>query len=106
MVSTGSVGTLPGMLLLEAGCSAPTSSQFYERRLAHAAQRAWTIPADEARTLLHQLQQKIASSEIEVGHRDVLIRFRSIIEEDLEAGGGLHHTPIPSASDHKRVRYQ
>ena len=41
------------------------------------------MPADEARTFLEQLQQKIASSEIEVQHRDVLIRLRSMIEEDL-----------------------
>ena len=39
--------------------------------------------ADEARTFLEHLQQKIASSEIEVQHRDVLIRLRSMIEEDL-----------------------
>ena len=43
----------------------------------------WTMPADEARTFLEHLQQKIASSEIEVQHRDVLIRLRSMIEEDL-----------------------
>jgi hypothetical protein len=44
---------------------------------------AWTMPADEARTFLQQLQEKIASSKIEAQHRDVLIRLRSIIEEDL-----------------------
>jgi hypothetical protein len=44
---------------------------------------AWTMPADEALTLLEQLQEKIASSEIEVKHKDVLIRLRSMIEEDL-----------------------
>jgi hypothetical protein len=59
----------------------------------------WTMPADEARTLLERLQEKIASSEIEVKHKDVLIRLRSMIEEDLascteamderpQAGGG------------------
>ena len=47
--------------------------------------RAWTMPAEEARTFLQQIQEKIASSDIEVPHRDVLIRLRSIIEEDLEA---------------------
>jgi hypothetical protein len=46
--------------------------------------RAWTMPAQEARTFLQQLQAKIASSDIEVPHRDVLIRLRSFIEEDLE----------------------
>ena len=43
------------------------------------------MPAEEARTLLQQIQEKIASSDIEVPHRDVLIRLRSMIEEDLEA---------------------
>ena len=70
--------------------------------------QAWTIPADEARTLLQQIQRKIASSDIEVAHRDVLIRLRSIIEEDLEAEGEgeqRRHTP-PSASDHNEGRDQ
>ena len=57
--------------------------------------RAWTMPADEARTFLQQLQEKIASSEIEVPHRDVLIRLRSIIEEDLELEDRVER---PSAS--------
>ena len=43
------------------------------------------MPAEEARTSLQQIQDKIASSDIEPPHRDVLIRLRSIIEEDLEA---------------------
>jgi hypothetical protein len=61
------------------------------------------MPAEEARTFLQQIQQKIASSDIEVAHRDVLIRLRSIIEEDLEAEGEpqrLPQTRISSASDH------
>jgi hypothetical protein len=44
------------------------------------------MPPEEARTFLQRLQEKIASSDIEVRHRDVLIRLRSIIEEDLETG--------------------
>jgi hypothetical protein len=61
--------------------------------------RAWTMPADEARTFLQQLQEKIASSDIEVAHRDVLIRLRSIIEEDLEAesSGSEHCMPFQYA---------
>jgi hypothetical protein len=42
------------------------------------------MPPEEARTFLPQLQEKIGSSNIEVRHRDVLTRLRSIIEEDLE----------------------
>ena len=73
--------------------------------------RAWTIPVEEARTFLQQLQQKIASSEIEVAHRDVLIRLRSIIEEDLEAEArasseGSVTLRYPSASDHNEGRDQ
>ena len=43
------------------------------------------MAAEEVRTFLQQIQEKIAFSDIEVPHRDVLIRLRSIIEEDLEA---------------------
>jgi len=43
------------------------------------------MPAAEAPAFLRQLHQKIASSDVDVTHRDVLIRLRSIIEEDLEA---------------------
>jgi hypothetical protein len=48
--------------------------------------RAWTMPAEEARALLQLLEEKIASSNIQVEHRDVLIRLRSNIEEDLLDG--------------------
>jgi hypothetical protein len=50
--------------------------------------KAWTMPPDDARTFLQQLQRKIASSDIEVRHRDALIRLRSMIEEDLDAEAG------------------
>jgi hypothetical protein len=33
--------------------------------------------------LLRQIEERIRSSEIDVQHRDVLIRLRSLIEEDL-----------------------
>jgi hypothetical protein len=70
--------------------------------------QAWTIPADEARTLLQQIQRKIASSDIEVAHRDVLIRLRSIIEEDLEIEGERRRLSLraPSAWDHNEGRDQ
>ena len=57
--------------------------------------RAWRMPADEAQTFLQRLQVKIASSEIEVTHRDTLIRFRSIIEEDLEIEDGAERVSLP-----------
>jgi hypothetical protein len=45
--------------------------------------RAWVMPDEDARSLLLQIEERIGSSEIEVQHRDVLIRLRSLIEEDL-----------------------
>jgi hypothetical protein len=45
--------------------------------------RAWVMPDEDARSLLRQIEERIRSSEIEVQHRDVLIRLRSLIEEDL-----------------------
>ena len=46
-------------------------------------QRAWVMPDEDARSLLRQIEERIRSSEIDVQHRDVLIRLRSLIEEDL-----------------------
>jgi len=57
--------------------------------------RALTMPADEACTFLQLLREKIASSQIEVRHRDVLIRLQAIIEEDLvdQTAAGPDHAP-------------
>ena len=49
-------------------------------------------------------QQKIASSDIEVAHRDVLIRLRSIIGS--RAGEGSLQTSISSASEYNEGRDQ
>lgn len=53
------------------------------------------MPADEARTFLQLLHEKIASLQIEVRHRDVLIRLQAIIEEDLmgQAAASPDHAP-------------
>jgi hypothetical protein len=45
--------------------------------------RGWIMPNDDARSLLQTIEERIRSSEIDVQHRDVLIRLRSMIEEDL-----------------------
>jgi hypothetical protein len=73
------------MLGLEAGFLGSYVRQNSARGYRMRHKRAWTMPAEEARPFLQQIQEKIASSDIEVPHRDVLIRLRSIIEDDLEA---------------------
>ena len=45
--------------------------------------RGWVIATEDARSMLQQIEERIRSSDIEVQHRDVLIRLRSLIEEDL-----------------------
>jgi len=48
------------------------------------ARRGWVMPEDEARTMLRLIEDRVRSSDIEVRHRDVLIRLRVMIEEDLD----------------------
>ena len=45
--------------------------------------RGWAMPEDEARSMLQLIEERIRSSEVEVEHRDVLIRLRSMLEDDL-----------------------
>ena len=61
-------------------------------------QRAWVMPDEDARSLLQQIEERIRSSEIEVQHRDVLIRLRSLIEEDLASASRGDPEPQPDPS--------
>jgi hypothetical protein len=45
--------------------------------------KGWLMPAQDMRSILQLIQEKISTSEIGVRHRDVLIRLRSILESDL-----------------------
>ena len=78
--------------------------------VVHAAQASLDdFPPMRRARYFSRFQRKIASSDIEVAHRDVLIRLRSIIEEDLEVEGErrrLSHTRAPSAWDHNEGRDQ
>jgi hypothetical protein len=47
------------------------------------ARRGWVMPEEDARSMLRLIEERIRSSDIRVEHRDVLIRLRAIIEEDL-----------------------
>ena len=41
------------------------------------------MPEEEARSFLKLLEDRITSSEIELRHRDALLRLRTMIEQDL-----------------------
>jgi hypothetical protein len=47
--------------------------------------RGWIMPAEDILSMLQMIEEKIASSEIEVQHRHSLIRLRHILEGDLQA---------------------
>src|SRR3954447_5201375 len=49
------------------------------------ARRGWTIPEDDARSMLTMIEDRIRSSGIRIEHRDALIRLRAMIEDDLAA---------------------
>ncbi len=47
--------------------------------------RGWIMPVEDIAPMLQMIEEKIASSEIEVEHRHALIRLRDILEDDLQA---------------------
>jgi hypothetical protein len=46
--------------------------------------RGWIMPAEDIPSMIQMIEEKIASSEIEVHHRDRLIRLKNLLEDDLE----------------------
>ena len=56
------------------------------------ARRGWTMPDEDARSMLTMIEERIRASDIRVEHRDALIRLRAMIEDDLaisEPGWGV-----------------
>ena len=49
------------------------------------ARRRWTMPEADARSMLTMIEERIRSSDIQIEHRDALIRLRAMIEDDLTA---------------------
>ena len=43
----------------------------------------WFMPQDEARSMIQLIEAKIRTSDIEVRHRDALVRFRSALEGQI-----------------------
>jgi len=49
------------------------------------ARQGSTMPEEDARSMLTMIEERIRASDIRVEHRDVLIRLRAMIEDDLTA---------------------
>lgn len=60
----------------------------------------WVISDEDALSMLARIEELIRSSEIQVRHRDVLIRLRSMIEDDLARSRVLRvaEEPAPAKS--------
>ena len=50
-------------------------------------QHGWIMPEEDIPSMLHMIEQKIASSSMDVQHWDALIRLRHVLEEDLQRIG-------------------
>ena len=55
------------------------------------ARRGWTMPEEDARSMFRLIDVRIRALDIRVEHRDVLIRLRAMIEDDLRA---LERQPV------------
>ena len=49
----------------------------------HQRRRGWIMPEADMLSMLRLIDEKVRSPEIEVRHRDALIRLRDILEQDL-----------------------
>ena len=65
----------------------------------HQRRRGWIMPEADMLSMLKLIEERVRSPEIDVRHRDALIRLRDILEQDLGSNR------IDSLSD-KRSRGQ
>ncbi len=49
--------------------------------------RGWIMPTEDARAMIQQIEERMRASDIEVRHRDALIRLCAILEDDLAESG-------------------
>src|SRR3954447_1218227 len=79
--------------------SSPPISSANEQRGSRMrkARRGWTMPKEDARSMLRMIEERIRSSDIRVEHRDALIRLRAMIEDDLEGSARGEAASWPSS---------
>ena len=51
----------------------------------HQRRRGWIMPEADMLSMLRLIDERVRSPEIEVRHRDALIRLRDILEQDLSS---------------------
>ena len=51
----------------------------------HRRRRGWIMPEADMLSMLRLIDERVRSPEIDVRHRDALIRLRDILEQDLSS---------------------
>ncbi len=51
----------------------------------HQRRRGWIMPEADMLSMLRLIDERVGSPEIDVRHRDALIRLRDILEQDLNS---------------------
>ncbi len=51
----------------------------------HQRRRGWIMPEADMLSMLRLIDERVRSPEINVRHRDALIRLRDILEQDLSS---------------------
>ena len=51
----------------------------------HQRRRGWIMPEADMLSMLRLIDERVRSPEIDVRHRDALIRLRDILEQDLSS---------------------
>ena len=51
----------------------------------HQRRRGWIMPEADMLSMLRLIEERVCSPEINVRHRDALIRLRDILEQDLSS---------------------
>ena len=51
----------------------------------HQRRRGWIMPETDMLSMLGLIEERVRSPEINVRHRDALIRLRDILEQDLNS---------------------
>src|SRR5215208_5684334 len=62
------------------------------------ARRGWTMLEEDGRSMLALIEERIRFSGIGLEHRDLLIRLRAMIEDDLDASA-QSGVPAPSSGE-------
>jgi hypothetical protein len=65
----------------------------------------WVMPEEDIPSMLQMIDERIASPRVEVRHRDILIRLRSLLEDDLQPARKMPSRPTGRTPKKPLVRY-